>query len=462
MRLHIPLLVAMLALSLTFAPKAEAADVSAVVARMDVIIKQMEALKAEFAALASSIPSAPSGAVLGSQSSAPVFTQSLQQGETNDDIKMIQKLLATDPEIYPYGVTSGLFGPKTEEGIKNFQTRFGLDPVGVVGPATKALLELFINAYPDGNYPTDVLKKKPQVAGASTSVPQPQTPVPTPTVPSARAQDIDEITAKYDGEEAKVKVLYDNDETTSFVIEEDSKIEVVDAVASKLGLTRAQVLGLIEFVSSGSSSSNDDDDFNIDLEIDDDEVSLSFEFDGDDYDVNVDSTDEDDVLDEVADELDEDEADDLDDDLVDAIKDALDEALDDEDDSGDSDEIDEITAEVADGEAQITVEYGNGDDEEFTVEEDYEPKIIEEVADELNIDESDVEDVIEFEYEDVDEINVDIKDGKAIATVEFEDGTTKRIKVDSDDEDDIIEAIAEELDEDESDVEDWTKFDYLD
>lgn len=459
MRFQILLLIvcAVVAVSVS-APNAHAQEAAAVVSRMDLIIKQMEALKAEFAALVSSIK--PQGSVLGSGASTkPVFTLSLEQGETNDDIKRIQKLLATDPEIYPYGVASGFFGPKTEEGIKNFQTRFGLDPVGVVGPATKALLELFFNAYPDGNYPNDVLKKKPQVAGASVSIPT------SPTVPTTpvifNSSTIEEIIAKYDGEEAKVKVYYFNDEIESFTVEGDTKIEVVDVVAVKLGKTRAQILGVVEFTSVKDDDDDEDDDFNVDVEINDDEVTVSFEYDGDDYEIEVDSTDEDDVLEEVADELDEDDVDDLDEDLVDAIEDALEEALDDEDD-GDGDEIEKITAKIANEEAQIEVEYGDGDEEEFTVEETLESEIIEEVADELNIDEDEVEDLIKFKYENVDEIRVEIEDGEALAFVEFEDGTVKRVRINSDDEDEIIETLAEELDEDEDDIEDWIEFDYLD
>ena len=64
--------------------------------------------------------------------------------------------------------------------------------------------------------------------------------------------------------------------------------------------------------------------------------------------------------------------------------------------------------------------------------------------------------------EDIDEIRVEVEDGKALAFVEFEDGTVKRVRVDSDDEDEIIEALAEELDEDEDDIEDWTEFEFND
>lgn len=449
-------IVTALSFSTFSASKVEAADVTAALARMDAIIKEIQLLRTEFASLAQTSSQVPSGAVLGASAKASL-TQSLELGVTNSDIKKIQKLLATDPLIYPYGVSSGFFGPKTEEGIKNFQARFNLDPVGEIGPATKSLLELFFAAYPDDIYPTDVLKKKPQVLGASTSV----TPAPVTTIPSVTSgKSVESITAFLQkGGKSKVTITYTNGTDEKATIAGDTKLQVVDSIAIKLGQTRAQILAKIEFTSGDdnedSNDDEDEDEFDIDIEIDGDEVTLTFEYDGDDYEVESDSTDEDDVMDEVADELNED-VDDLDGDLVDAIEEALDEALNNEDEDGE--EIDSIEASVKNGEAHIVVEYGNGDDEEFDVEEDKEEKIIEEVADELNIDAGDVEDVIEFEYQPVDSIEVIIQDGKAVADVEFEDGTTKRIRIDSEDEDDIIEAIAEELDEDEENVADWTNF----
>jgi peptidoglycan hydrolase-like protein with peptidoglycan-binding domain len=387
----------LLALVLSAAPNAQAASVTESLARMDAIIKEMQTLRNEFARLstAAEVPSVPkpqSGTVLGAQSKS-FFTQSLDAGETNSDIKKIQKLLATDPEIYPYGVTSGFFGPKTEEGIKNFQTRFSLDPVGVVGPATKDLFELFFSAYPDDIYPQDVLKKKPSVpAVRETAVPvsQPLPPAPTVTDTTPSTVAVKEMVAKYDGESADVQIVYAGGKKEKISVDGSSKLKIIDAVALATGLKKATVLGVIEFVSATNRDDEDDED--------------------------------------------EDE------------------------DEDESDEIESITASVEDGEARIEVEYENGDDEDFTVEETKEAQIIKEVADELNIDEDDVEDVIEFEFQDVDEINVEISDGRAIATVEFEDGTTKRIKISSEDEDEIIEAIADELDEDEDDVEEWTNF----
>jgi peptidoglycan hydrolase-like protein with peptidoglycan-binding domain len=365
---------------------------------MDAIIKEMQTLRGEFAKLTETTPVTaltPAPAVLGASSGKSFFTQSLELGETNSDIKKIQKLLATDPSIYPYGVASGFFGPKTEEGIKNFQTRFGLNAVGAVGPSTKALLELFFSAYPDDVYPSDVLKKKPTVLGVSTSVPP---PAPKPTVPtvvtpvSSSGKTVNSMTADYEDGEADVTIKYTDGTKKTINVTGDSKLKIIDAVALALGEKKATVLSKIEFISGGKSDDDDED----------------------------------------------------------------------EDEDEDEEGIDSITVAIADGEAEVEVEYANGDDEDFTLEETKESEIIEEIADELNVDENDVEDVIEFEYEDIEKIDVTIdeEDDSALAIVTFEDGTTKRVKIDSADEDDIIEELADELDEDEDDIEDWTDFDY--
>ncbi len=298
-------------------PQAHAADISASLARMDAIIKEMQTLRDEFAKL-SAVTTAPtvqpSGSVLGAQSNS-FFTQKLELGETNSDIKKIQKLLATDKEIYPYGVASGMFGPKTEEAIRNLQTRFGLNPVGVVGPATKALLELFIAAYPDDVYPADVLKKKPTVLGASTSVvtPVPVTPVPTPTTPVSTTglKTVSSMIAEYDSGDATVKIKYKDGTTQTFEIEADSKMDVIDQLAVKTGQKKATILGVIEF-KSGSSSNNDDEDKAQEALDDAEDAIDDVQNDIDDADSDVDTSDAEDLLDE---------ADDLFDDAQDAFDD---------------------------------------------------------------------------------------------------------------------------------------------
>lgn len=57
----------------------------------------------------------------------------LKKGSRGDDVKRLQQAL----KLYPDGV----FGPLTEEAVKQFQTKYGLVSDGVVGPHTWSLIE---------------------------------------------------------------------------------------------------------------------------------------------------------------------------------------------------------------------------------------------------------------------------------------------------------------------------------
>lgn len=60
----------------------------------------------------------------------------LRLGMTGDDVKLLQQILATDPDIYPEGLITGRYGKLTEKAVKKFQQRACLTQVGNVGPKT--------------------------------------------------------------------------------------------------------------------------------------------------------------------------------------------------------------------------------------------------------------------------------------------------------------------------------------
>ncbi|MBZ9572123.1 peptidoglycan-binding protein [Patescibacteria group bacterium] len=60
----------------------------------------------------------------------------LRTGMTGEDVKLLQEILATDPDIYPEGLVTGYFGPLTRNAVKRFQKIAGIEQVGVVGPKT--------------------------------------------------------------------------------------------------------------------------------------------------------------------------------------------------------------------------------------------------------------------------------------------------------------------------------------
>ena len=61
-------------------------------------------------------------------------------GNSDPDVVALQKRL-TDDGVYS-GPITGYFGPLTKAGLQAFQKKNGLDPVGVLGPQTRALLNI--------------------------------------------------------------------------------------------------------------------------------------------------------------------------------------------------------------------------------------------------------------------------------------------------------------------------------
>jgi hypothetical protein len=66
------------------------------------------------------------------------FTQTLKLGSTGNEVVALQKFLNTAG--YDCGTADGNFGPKTQAAVKAFQIANGLVGDGIVGPATRAVL----------------------------------------------------------------------------------------------------------------------------------------------------------------------------------------------------------------------------------------------------------------------------------------------------------------------------------
>lgn len=69
----------------------------------------------------------------------------LREGMTDEDIKKIQELLASDSAIYPEGKVTGYFGPLTKEALKRFQRRHGHNETGEIDEETRELLEGYLH-----------------------------------------------------------------------------------------------------------------------------------------------------------------------------------------------------------------------------------------------------------------------------------------------------------------------------
>ena len=82
---------------------------------------------------------APQTAVAGK------ITRGWALGQTGEEIKTIQAILAKDPAVYPEGLVTGYFGSATLAAVQKFQEKHGIAKpgdtgYGLVGPATRAKL----------------------------------------------------------------------------------------------------------------------------------------------------------------------------------------------------------------------------------------------------------------------------------------------------------------------------------
>ncbi len=88
----------------------------------------------------------------------------LHKGANGEDVRVLQKILASDPTIYPEGLITGFFGQLTEQAVKRFQAKIKLEQVGAVGPQTLARInEILTNAGVIGDVPADLLNSRVKI-----------------------------------------------------------------------------------------------------------------------------------------------------------------------------------------------------------------------------------------------------------------------------------------------------------
>jgi len=71
----------------------------------------------------------------------------IKLGDTGDDVKRLQRVFARMKTLGPDDVT-GIFGPQTEQAVKDFQQSNGLVVDGVVGPITWGHIHPYREASP--------------------------------------------------------------------------------------------------------------------------------------------------------------------------------------------------------------------------------------------------------------------------------------------------------------------------
>src|SRR3989344_4733583 len=112
--------------------------------QIQALLKQIEELQKQVITLQvelvrSEIPTqteAPEAAAAASEITPPELTRNLSRGSSGDDVRKLQEFLAKDKDIYPEGLLTGFFGPRTETAVKKWQGKYGIEQVGVIGPKT--------------------------------------------------------------------------------------------------------------------------------------------------------------------------------------------------------------------------------------------------------------------------------------------------------------------------------------
>lgn len=114
---------------------ASSAEVAALILQLQAKIQELQQQLATLQA--SSIPSedGPSDAI-----ALHTLTQTLSRGMSNDQVADLQRYLAMHSDIYPEGLITGYFGALTEQAVKRLQVAKGLEPVGIVGPKTRVII----------------------------------------------------------------------------------------------------------------------------------------------------------------------------------------------------------------------------------------------------------------------------------------------------------------------------------
>ena len=133
-----------MAFALPLASFAQTTTPTSTLATIQALLQQIKTLQSQLAALQAqqhTLVQQYTGAVSD-------LARSLSRGVSGDDVKVLQALLAADPDIYPEGLITGFFGPATAKAVAKFQAKNGLETVGYVRHKTHKLLKHILKLNP--------------------------------------------------------------------------------------------------------------------------------------------------------------------------------------------------------------------------------------------------------------------------------------------------------------------------
>lgn len=122
------------------------AQLNSLIAQLKEMVKDMIAQGKYVSPALMAFAPGGSAATTTAITAAPVkITRGWALGQTGEEVKTIQAILAKDAAVYPEGKITGYFGPATLAAVQRFQEKYGIAKAGdtgygIVGPATRAKL----------------------------------------------------------------------------------------------------------------------------------------------------------------------------------------------------------------------------------------------------------------------------------------------------------------------------------
>lgn len=109
-------------------------------AQIQALLNQINALKAQILLLIQQQAGGGNGNATTTLPFPPgcfAFNRDLRHGDDGDDVRDLQRSLASDPTILTADLVTGFFGPKTEKALMKFQKKFGIRSTGFFGPQSR-------------------------------------------------------------------------------------------------------------------------------------------------------------------------------------------------------------------------------------------------------------------------------------------------------------------------------------
>lgn len=196
----------------------------------------------------------------------------LKTGANGDDVRILQKILASDPVVYPEGLVTGFFGPLTETAVKRFQAKLKIEQVGVVGSSTLAKInEILWAAGITGDIPTDLLGSRVKIkieikngkqeikievkcdsSGSSTTCKDDDE--------EDEDEDKDELEIEVEIKDGKARVdVEQNGDESRLILNVTDRSAIIKELSTRLSLTESEIESVIEFEDDDKNDSDDDD-----------------------------------------------------------------------------------------------------------------------------------------------------------------------------------------------------------